>query len=470
MNMRTLRRRAAAAAAASVGLVAFTAAAGAHAGGQHAAELPFRPITTNALSCSATGSILFAPTQDGKAVVPKILAQAGDPATLVNSTTATKVGAENDMIALSPDGKYLYTSSEAGVSDGITRVTLKGKNKGAKEILATVPGWSRVDGMNWYPYGGPDREGVLLGSEEFSAGGIWQTNPVTGATTRLDWLGNYSHEGVGIDRAGNLYLADESRTGAFYKAVPTDRTDLTKGGTLYFLVPTSVDASGWKAVVNPATAISEASTAGAVLFDRPEDIEANNGRIYFTVTEPFSDSGTRHGAAGQVVNRGGIYSVNAVGVPDLAVQSAAAVDHYLTPMIEVNDPKYVDAQQAKDQQGLQFPDNIAFDGAGNLWVHEDVPDAATFPANGVDVSKQIRDQQDELYVYVLSRKGDAIVANPDTSGPGVSGGYKAADMRNSAAAKPCENEFTGGVFASDGETLYINQQHFDNPTVVVKFD
>jgi secreted PhoX family phosphatase len=43
-------------------------------------------------------------------------------------------------------------------------------------------------------------------------------------------------------------------------------------------------------------------------------------------------------------------------------------------------------------------------------------------------------------------------------------------MRNSAAAKPCENEFTGGVFASDGETLYINQQHADNPTVVVKFD
>jgi secreted PhoX family phosphatase len=138
-------------------------------------------------------------------------------------------------------------------------------------------------------------------------------------------------------------------------------------------------------------------------------------------------------------------------------------------MIEVNDPKYATQDQAKAQQGLQFPDNIAFDGAGHLWVHEDIPDSnGTFPASGVDVSKQTRDQQDELYVYELNDKGDAIIANPDVAGPGISGGYKAADMRTSAAAKPCENEFTGGIFAEDGKTLYINQQHYDNPTLTIK--
>jgi secreted PhoX family phosphatase len=299
---------------------------------------------------------------------------------------------------------------------------------------------------------------------------VWQVNPITGAFVRLDWIGNYSHEGIGIDLRGNLYLGDEARGGALYKAVPNDKNDLTKGGTLYYLVGTATDASGWKQVVDPVNASVEAAAGGAVLFDRPEDFDEANGRVYFTVTEAAADADPRVGSAGQVVNRGGVYSVSTFGVPDLATQSGALPYNRLAPMIEVNDPKYVTQDQAKAQQGLQFPDNIAFDGLGHLWVHEDIPDnAGTFPASGVDVTKQARDQQDELYVYVLNAKGDRIVANPDTSGPAISGGYKAADMRTSAAAKPCENEFTGGIFGGDGKTLFINQQHYDNPTLSAKF-
>jgi secreted PhoX family phosphatase len=141
-------------------------------------------------------------------------------------------------------------------------------------------------------------------------------------------------------------------------------------------------------------------------------------------------------------------------------------------MIEVQDPHYASVGQAQAQQGLQFPDNLAFDGYGHLWVHEDIPDSSSLalPATGFDVSKQVRNQQDELYVFVLNEAGDAIVPNPDTTGPGESGGYKAADMRTSpgAAGHPCENEFTGGIFAKDGKTLYINQQHYDNPTEKVR--
>ena len=156
-------------------------------------------------------------------------------------------------------------------------------------------------------------------------------------------------------------------------------------------------------------------------------------------------------------------------MPGLATDSGAAPYAKLTPMIEVQDPKYTSQAQAQAQQGLQFPDNIAFDGHGHLWVHEDIPDSnGTFPASGIDVSKQTRDQQDELYVFVLNKKGDAIVANPSTTGPAVSGGYKAADMRSSATAVPCENEFTGGIFDADGERLFINQQHADNPTMTIK--
>jgi secreted PhoX family phosphatase len=141
-------------------------------------------------------------------------------------------------------------------------------------------------------------------------------------------------------------------------------------------------------------------------------------------------------------------------------------------MITVQDPKYASQNEAKAQQGLQFPDNLAFDGRGNLWVHEDIPDGSTFPANGTDVGKQARDQQDELYAYVLGKDGTTIVPNPDATGPGVSGGYKAADMRTSSGAAaanlPCDNEFTGGVFGQDGQTLSINQQHAENPTLAVR--
>jgi hypothetical protein len=471
-----------------VGVTALAAFGGVgHADPKPSNDLGFTPITGNALSCSANvGAPVFANDRRDQPVSPFELMHAGQTATVVGSGAPTAVGSENDMIALSQNGKYLFTPSEAGTSQGVTRLTLKGPDAGKREILAAVPTWSRVDGAKWYPYGGPTGDGVLLVSEEYAGGGVWQVDPETGETHRLDWIGNFSHEGIGLDAEGNLYLGDENRTGAIYRAVPNDPTDLTQGGTLSYLVGTGIDASGWKQVTTPANAIAEANNGGAILVDRPEDFDEHNGRVYFTVTEPDSDAHPRHGnyngtvnggpdaTLNQVVNAGGVYSFgvdDGHAVPELATQSGTLPPYSrLTPMIAVNDPLYANAGQAHAQQGLQFPDNIAFDGYGHLWVHEDIPDNVTFTA--VDTGKQARDQQDELYVYVLNEAGDAIVPNPSTDGPGVSGGYKAADMRTSALAAstghPCENEFTGGVFGQDGKTLYINQQHYDNPTLTIR--
>jgi secreted PhoX family phosphatase len=493
--MKHWKRRGAPRAFVATALGAAAAASIALAGTAHAAQpaannLGFTPISTNALSCSANGLMQFAPDKQGNPVSPTVLMQAGDEATPVNApATSNTVGRENDMIALSPNGNYLFTPSENASpsdiggkdgSDGITRLTLTGPDAGKKEILADNTDasgnnlWQRVDGMKWYPYGG--HQGVLLASEEFAAGGIWQIDPDTGDFVRLDWMGNYSHEGVGLDRAGNLYLGDEPRGGAIYKAVPNDVNDLTEGGTLYFMVGTGVDPTGWKKVNVPASASTEATNGGAILFDRPEDFDEANGRVYFAVTEPAGDADPRHGGSGQVVNRGGVYTLSTDGVPDLSTQSGALPPYNrLAPMIEVQDPIFTGpnaAANAHAQQGLQFPDNLAFDGRGHLWVHEDIPDGTgAFPASGVDVSKQQRDQQDELYVFVLNAAGDRIVPNPDATGPGVSGGYKAADMRTSPGTPSgvhCENEFTGGIFGRDGKTLYINQQHHENPTLTIK--
>src|SRR5207249_3699143 len=107
---------------------------------------------------------------------------------------------------------------------------------------------------------------------------------------------------------------------------------------------------------------------------------------YFTVTEPLGDALNRSVSVGRTVNGGGVYSVSTIGVPDLGGQSGSLPYTRLTPMIAVNDPTYTSQAQAVAQQGLQFPDNLAFDGEGRLWVHEDIPDSnGSFPASGIDV-------------------------------------------------------------------------------------
>ena len=144
---RTTRRRWLAGAVAATGLpMAFgVTQVGAHG---ETNELRFTPIITDALPCSTKGFISWANDAEGVAVTSTVLMKTGDPATIISSSTPTKVGRVNDMIALSPDGKYLYTVSENGTppevgttpdSDGITRLTLRGKDAGKKEILDKLP-------------------------------------------------------------------------------------------------------------------------------------------------------------------------------------------------------------------------------------------------------------------------------------------------------------------------------------------
>jgi len=474
MRHQTRRRSTRALITGAVGAAALTAlsfGASAQAAPSTSNDLNFTPLTNNALPCSAAGFPAFANDKHGNPIVPSLLMQRGDVTTTVNPPGGSgTVGGNNDMIALSPDGRFAFTPSESAPSDGITRLTLKGPDTGKKETLAKGP-WNDLDGMKWYP-----PSGMLLASEENDTGGIWQVDPDTGEFQRLDWLGTFAHEGVGLDAAGNLYLGDENRGGAIFKAVPKDVHDLTQPGTLYYLVGTDIDPTGWKQTdATQGNERSEALAGGAILFDRPEDFDEANGLVYFTVTEPQKEADTHFGTfpgTPQVVNRGGVYVLTTTGVPNLSTQSGPNPPYTkLAPMIEVQDPAYDAQHPATAQQGLQYPDNIAFDKLGHLWVHEDIPD--TTSANGLDVGKinqpppaAGRDQQDELYVFVLNAAGTAVVANPDTSGPGVSRGYKAADMRTGAGATACQNEFTGGIF--DGQTLYINQQHGSNPTLAAR--
>jgi secreted PhoX family phosphatase len=254
---------------------------------------------------------------------------------------------------------------------------------------------------------------------------MWQVDPVTGESTELVWLGKMSHEGIGFAGDGSIWEGDENHQGAIFRAVPDDPTDLTAGGTLSFLV----DGVGFLPVSSPQTAVADAFAGGATLYDRPEDFDQANGRIYFSATEPLDDA-IASSTPGHPVHEGGVYSVNDSGVPHVALFAA------------LNDPT-----TPGTVQGLQYPDNLAIDAKGNVWIHEDIPDGT-----GVH-TKQSRNMQDELWV-----------ALPDDNGDGMSDGlYKFANMGNSATATGCQNEWTGGAFTGSG-LFFVNQQHADSPT------
>jgi len=359
--------------------------------------------------------------------------QKGDPATPGPNAFAsqTSVPGENDMIALDPTGRLLFTVSEAGSGGAVTKLDTQ---TGAKTILAQRQDWNRLDPVKWYAPSGT----LLIGEEDGVNGSIWQVDPNTGASTELLWLGRMSHEGIAFALDGAIWEGDENHVGAVYRAVPNDRRDLTKGGTLTAMV----DGSGF-VVVDPLNAVADAFAKGATLFDRPEDFDEYGGRIYFTVTEPPDDAAA-FSTPGHRIRPGGVYTVNEFGTPHVVLFTG------------VNDP----ATGARGEQvpGLQFPDNIAIDRLGNVWIHEDIPDDIRPTPTNVH-SKQYRDMQDELWV-----------ALPDRNGDGMSDGlFKFANMGSSPTAGPCQNEWTGGEFRDVG-TFFVNQQHADNITWQVRLD
>jgi hypothetical protein len=395
--------------------------AGAQSDDSVANQLGFVPLTDAPQTCAAA-AIEWSPS-----VIPTKVMSVGDAATPGPNAlpTQTTVPAENDMIAFSPDHRFLFTVAETGSNGAVTKLDL---HSGAKTILSQRADFNRLDPVKWYAPAGA----LLIGEENGATGLISQVDPASGASTDLAWLGSMSHEGITFGSDGAIWLGDENHTGAIYKAVPNNVSDLTQGGTLYAMVD-----GGSFFTVNPATAVADAFNGGATLFDRPEDFEQHDGRVYFSVTEPADDA-LSSSTPGHPVRAGGVYTVNDTETPHVA------------QFMALNDP----ATGALGQQvpGLQFPDNLTIDHQGNVWIHEDIPDDTKATPTNVH-SKQYRNMQDELWV-----------ALPDKNGDGVSDGmHKFANMGNSQTATPCQNEWTGGAFL-DSRTFFVNQQHADNPT------
>jgi hypothetical protein len=309
-------------------------------------------------------------------------------------------------------GRYLYRTHEVGSNGAVSVVDLQTGDTG---IIAQDPGYRRLDGLKWTPWG------TLLFAEETGGGRLFEAflDPADPAVaTRVEvrpQVGIIRHEGIAVGPDGAVYVIDELNGGSVFRFVPERRGDLSQG-QLYALKLTGLtDAEqAW----NPATfrqkvgdfewvaldtevVVADAKAAAdlvdATEFGRPEDIELISNVLY---------------------------------VANTSEDRVIAVDlnrNVVTSFVEqgVNVPVENHATQTT---GFNNPDNLAKGPDGRLWIVED------------------------------NAFSDIWVAGHDDDHDGA-----ADSVDLFASLKDVGAEGTGIYFGKDPRTLFVNVQHPDKP-------
>jgi len=302
-------------------------------------------------------------------------------------------------------GRYFYRTHERGTSGSVSVIDLQ---TGQAKILVQNAGYRRLDGLEWTPWG------TLLFGEEAGADGrvfeiVLEKNDLMTAAAVIDRpaVGRMSHEGIHVDAQGNVYVGDELNGGAIFKFVPDNYGDLSSG-TLYALNIADESAApgvgtgtaewvalipGQNGVVTSPTVSARAAAAEASVtgYNRPEDNQIIGEKLYFTAT------GTNN-----------VYAVSLDGDPFVTEFVAAGVNVGNTVAF-----------------GLQDPDNLTADSAGNLYIVED------------------------------NTPADIWVATPDLNGDG-----RADSVHLFATLTSPGSEGTGIYFArTQPRAMFINVQH-----------
>ena len=394
---------------------------------------------------------------------------------------------------------YLYQGHETGPRGYVTRIDLDQANPAQRVTLVSDVDGTGVplptfDGITWDPF---SQQLLLTAESKAPTGGVWAVqldangNAVTGQAIGLPALGSGGYEGVQNDSDGNVWLVEDiggsTVAGAngkkpnsyVYRYVPTDRADLTKGGTLQALqvlrkdgtpvtaaqlsanpsdqVITDLHTYGtslktaWVKVSTSTAAFNAtalAAAANATPFKRPENgvfrPGSRFGEFYFTETGDTNASSTLPGAFGAVFQ--------------LSQAGPSATTGTISPAW-IGDVKHT---------GF---DNIQFASSDELLVVEDAGDTLHAQRNALDSGYLIKvgddSERPENVVRWLAEGRDASALYDATTNPGYNDG---------------DNEITG-IHVSDGDAsaagilggkeprlfdgswrAFWTQQHGDNVT------
>jgi hypothetical protein len=313
-------------------------------------------------------------------------------------------------------GRYLFRTHEVGANGSVSVTDL---HTGETSIVAQRADWERFDGLKWTPWQ------TLLAAEEVvtaalpdpdvpqaESGLLYEIDPWTGDAVARPAVGSVSHEGIGIDPAGNVYVIDEFASGAIFRFVPDRRGDLSSG-QLYALQVTDdgaapgdrTGAATWLPLDRAGVQVNardEALAAGATTYGRPEDVEIFDNVLYVAITSEDR-----------------VLAIDLKGPQPFVTEFVAA---------GVNVPVEVDDESTNGETdevtGFNSPDNLAVDKAGNLYVAED------------------------------NTPGDIWVATSDLDRDG-----RADRVELLASLSDCGGEPTGIYVGQDPFTLYVNVQH-----------
>jgi hypothetical protein len=332
-------------------------------------------------------------------------------------------------------GRYLYRPSEGSIGE-VSVTDLKNLGPNSTKRFAFRADWEAMDPTVWTPWGtllvGEETNAQAKPDPDFptaKAGLVYELIPSRGDPSVLDRIvarpaiGSKAQEGMRFDKEGNLYSISERNPGYIFKFTPDRKGDLSSG-QLYVLKITSPtgDRTGeaeWIPLDRNAVKIDASAAAdavGATGYNRPEDVEIatstgnfpeHPNTLFVAVTSPL----------GPVDNR-----ILAIDLDDRrGKMSSSTVFVYDYVKIGLN-----------TTSEFEWPDNLALDPVGNLYIAED-------PGG----------------TFATKKKGDDIwVARP-----GKGRHAPAAIVERVASLTDCDAEPTGLYWELNGDRLFVNVQH-----------
>jgi hypothetical protein len=322
-----------------------------------------------------------------------------------------------DMLAAHPSGSHLFIPHESPTGAGVSRYSIY-ENKTELLFAGDQGGlggdwsndWGAFDPCRWTP------NSTIFLAEEWAGEGrvIEVTNPMADVQDiqirELNRIPNVSHEGINFSNKykNTIYFIDEWNSGSIYKLVLKDRKDYTSPGQVFVL---SVDAfltSGGLPENNynegpNATATREGAATWIPLTDKL-------GVPLPGITDPFRNGPTNDPRTNTNTMGGRPAADDAGGTPygrpeDMVVSRLANGNEVLYVTV-TSENKVISIEILNTNKGsakggqavvrtfvsqttpknvgfptttgiLNAPDNLAMDGAGNIYVIEDNPNGGT---------------------------------------------------------------------------------------------